>query len=265
MLTAEKIHSYVITLQNSKNYNSFQTYMKDISLEPRTQLGVQGNLLDKNQLTDLVYPSVFYYVENGRNLDSQIASLGAIGCYLSHIKLWKQLVESDQEMYLIFEDDAVPTNLCTLNAIQSILNSVKHQDDNWGIIFLGWYKFHPDFKSLDKKLQNGIYKTYDRMYGTHSYIIHKRGAKILLEKSLPIVDQLDSYISFMFISDQISSYRPTHCLFKQNKKSGSSIQTDNFSALLILNRMGEIKVRLSLLILFTFFLFFIYQIGKKMF
>jgi GR25 family glycosyltransferase involved in LPS biosynthesis len=60
---------------------------------------------------------------------------GAIGCYLSHVKVWKDIIESNQKHGLIFDDDVkLPLNINT-----RITKSMQHVPDDWDIILFGFH------------------------------------------------------------------------------------------------------------------------------
>ena len=179
------------------------------------------NKTNNNIYQNLIYPSVYYTIYNGRYSHNNIGSWGAIGCYLSHVNLWKKLVNSDENMYLIFEDDVDINHNINLELINQDLKELNNID--WDFLFLGSY----DIFGTKYNNNNKFNKIKNILYGLHSYIITKKGALKLLENALPLVDQLDSYISFMGLFKDVNIYRSTKNYFIQNNITNSSIQTDN--------------------------------------
>ena len=228
MININNIKSYIINLEKDKNkYDLCLKRLQKINLNPPERFDA---IYVKDEYDDYIksitYPSVQYTIKYGRNAHNNIGSKGAIGCYLSHIALWKKLLESDQDMFLIFEDDVdLNNNIDNLMVkTNDYINTINKK--NWDVIFLGY--------SLISLLNNDIqdipddkYKITNIIYGLHAYIINKKGATKLLEKALPIVDQLDSYMSYMAIMRDVNMYKPTELLFIQNNIKASSIQTDN--------------------------------------
>jgi GR25 family glycosyltransferase involved in LPS biosynthesis/tetratricopeptide (TPR) repeat protein len=94
---------------------------------------------------------------------------GFVGCALSHINLWKKLLESKSEYFLIFEDD------CTLSdTFYQKIKEINFRD--YELLFLGC--FVPE--SLHEKV--GIHplnKNY--IGGTFCYSINKQGAQKMLD------------------------------------------------------------------------------------
>lgn len=110
---------------------------------------------------------------------------GAIGCYLSHVKVWKDIVEKNHKNALIFEDDAkIPVNMN-----ERIMKSMKGVPDDWDVLLFG---FHC------KECKNmRTYRKVDRFILLHCYAISYSGIiKMLKTNSLfPITQQIDSYMS----------------------------------------------------------------------
>lgn len=110
---------------------------------------------------------------------------GAIGCYLSHVKVWKDIVEKGHKNGLIFEDDVtLPENM-----YERMMNSMKGVPDDWDVLLFG---FHC------KECENmKNYRKVDRFILLHCYAISYSGiVKMLKTNSLfPITQQIDSYMS----------------------------------------------------------------------
>lgn len=95
---------------------------------------------------------------------------GQHGCFDSHIKIITESFHRGDEMCVIFEDDAYPTqeyNQRNLTKIQQFLNS----NDTWEIFFFGTY---PNLlNGITKKTK--IPEIYQlSTWNAHAYIIHRR-------------------------------------------------------------------------------------------
>jgi GR25 family glycosyltransferase involved in LPS biosynthesis len=123
--------------------------------------------------------------------------------------LWKKLLESEEEVMHVVEDDA--TVLATVEEINKFIQAVT---SDWDIIYLGFHKMSV-YPAKDVKVSDGVYRINSPTFQTHSYLIHRRGAKKLLQKALPIVHHVDSYMSFMAIQGGVIAYRPSAQLFSQ--------------------------------------------------
>ena len=240
------IKSFVINLDKYREkYERTIQNLSSFYLKPERFNAVYIEDANSPEIKKITYPSVQYTIERGRNVDNNIGTKGAIGCYLSHIKLWSMLLESKEDMFLIFEDD-VNINDYSIEQLNQSLQEVNQYD--WDFIFLGYDK---PYLMNDIKIEN-VYKINSLTYGLHSYLINRKGAIKLLKYSLPIVDQVDSYISYMASRGDINAYRTKEKYFIQNNIEGTSIQTD-FSIKCLLTRLTNNQ----LIVLFSFSVFFI--------
>jgi GR25 family glycosyltransferase involved in LPS biosynthesis len=229
-----------------------------LNIVPERFRAVYGKDLPKDSVQQLVYPSVDYTIRKGRSLDSQFQSMNGIGCYLSHLNLWKQLLEDpENDMYIIFEDDTRANS--TINDIREFLDEVDEFD--WDFLFLGFFK--PFFTQVDTKIRENVYKINSQTFGLHAYIINKQGARKLVDNAIPIVDQLDSYISYMAMERGFNAYRPKSSLFYQDNPK-SSIQTDRGNVKVLLNRLdSDMIIYILVIYLVVVFLFFALLKSRK--
>ena len=248
MININNIKSYVINLEKYKNkYNLCLKRLSKINLKPERFNAIYVANENSKKIKQITYPSVQYTIKNGRYAHNNIGSKGAIGCYLSHISLWKMLLESDEEMFLIFEDD-VDINIKINNFTKKINKSINliNNNNNWDIIYLGYFNINSkDINKISKKKK-------DMIYGLHGYIINKKGAAKLLKYAFPIVDQIDSYISYMGIHRNVNLYSTNDIYFFQNNLSGTVIQTD-YSIKPFITQFND-KILLSIIILILLFI-----------
>jgi|UniRef100_A0A6C0BPW7 GR25 family glycosyltransferase involved in LPS biosynthesis len=154
---------------------------------------------------------------------------GAIGCYLSHVKIWEKIVKENQDKALIFEDDARPPP----NIVYSINKIMMDIPNDWDIILLG--------KHCHDCEDHGSYLKIKRFILLHSYIISKRGVeKIIGTNSLfPISQQLDAYLSE--ISSMINIYSPKTDLVLQGRSrtdiQAPIIKSDKNNDRMLLNKL----------------------------
>jgi GR25 family glycosyltransferase involved in LPS biosynthesis len=105
---------------------------------------------------------------------------GIVGCALSHVAMWGELIKSnDLQSMIILEDDAE----LTTNFIQKVLHSI-HTSKDADIIFFGHHPY-TDYKLQEDFQRNGVPTTEqwsrercirESMGGTTGYYITKRGA-----------------------------------------------------------------------------------------
>jgi glycosyl transferase family 25 len=276
MKSIKNIKSFIINLPKyEKKYKRSCQFLTKLDIKPSREEAVYGKDLTDDYIKTITYPSVQYTIKNGRTIDSDIHSNGAIGCYLSHINLWKKLKSSDtDDMFLIFEDDVVLSNSTTLYIIDSFIQKIDENNPDWDMIFLGWMnplsfltnKDIPYYTDSLNKTNPSYYKINDINFGTHAYILRKKGAIKLLQNAFPIVNQIDSYISYMASRGDIKAFKNKTSFFNQMNIEGSSIQESTMTSMKpFINRFSN-KIIITfyftfiscMLILLSLLLYFIY-------
>lgn len=153
---------------------------------------VDGQLLNKNDINNELTLKTKYTLNNPSSYDD-IRSYGEIGCYLSHTKIWKEIVNNNYSNCIIFEDDVIPKI-----DYETIIKYIDNIPSNYDIAYLGWWSRNN--MNNNNKNSYWLYSNYDNVYkenvlGLYSYIISNSGAKKLLSKAFPIDVQLDTYVS----------------------------------------------------------------------
>ena len=134
---------------------------------------------------------------------------GAVGCFLSHYTLAKQLLaDKEAEYYLILEDD-IMVNENLLSTIKRYLSMVPA---DWDILQLS---------TLRNVKYNVVGEFYEPsgFWGMQSYIINKKGAeKLVKEVNKHKIDgQIDAYLSRMVQQNKIKIYITKKRLFFVNE------------------------------------------------
>jgi GR25 family glycosyltransferase involved in LPS biosynthesis len=182
---------YLINLKRRPDrYEKFMTGynnsdMKDIDIMRNE--GVDGSSLDmeKVPLSEGAKAELKQIITTGFRSRHYQLTKGAIGCYLSHVKVWKNMLENNYKSVLIFEDDVnVPKNI-----MQMITVNMKYIPNDWDIILFG---FHCKVCTL-----NNNHRNVEKFILLHCYAIRNECVtKILKTESLfPITQQIDSYLS----------------------------------------------------------------------
>jgi glycosyl transferase family 25 len=243
-----EIKSFVINLRSKQEqYHSTARTLYPLGIRPERFDAVNPSEIPADTLHELLYPSVSYHIRTERLIDNHFSSYGAVGCSLSHILLWKKLVESDQEMFLIFEDDIYLD--ASEEEIQSYLSSIQRMP--WDVAYLGYIK--PKLATSDVRIRSNVLRIADMTLTTHAYLIHRRGAEKLLRYAIPIVDQIDSYMSYM-TEKGVRMYRPGRSLVKQHLGKFSDLQ--NVTLRVLLSRLSNRTwiIVIAVLILFVFWI-----------
>ena len=150
---------------------------------------IDGSKLDisKIPLTELARSEITQLETTGFRTKHYQLTKGAIGCYLSHVKVWEHILKNSADSVLIFEDDAkVPPNLK-----RDINERMNHVPKDWDIVLFGFL--------CTKCMKYSEYSRVDRFMLTHCYLIRKQAIiKMMDTNSLfPITQQIDWMMSEM--------------------------------------------------------------------
>ncbi len=128
---------------------------------------------------------------------------GEVGCAMSHVRLWAQLAESNDEntTMLILEDDAVfySRKTGTTNFVDAMQQVWKTLPSDWDILYLG-FSDRGERKYIDKGSNEAPKSIQIRLfrptYGfhTHAYVLKASAAKVLLSQ-LPVNGPLDVWLA----------------------------------------------------------------------
>jgi GR25 family glycosyltransferase involved in LPS biosynthesis len=171
--------TYVVNLDHRQDrLRDFDKIISETSLKYERFPAINGN--------NIVSTPKLQYIFEGN--DFYMAS-GMVGCALSHIKLWIDLINSDKDVYLIFEDDItyiVPNFKEKLIHLHS-----KFKNIDWDIVYLGHHEQHMFFKEEITDFEKNTYPNiekwrveetfYKSIGGTFGYFISKTGAIKLLD------------------------------------------------------------------------------------
>lgn len=115
---------------------------------------------------------------------------GEVGCALSHLLLWRRMVEEDIDTALILEDDTTFTPGAAVR-LHAALAAVEHHDREWDLCYAGRVRLGAT--AAEPIVGPGVVvPTFS--YCTHAYVLSNRGARKLLstgfERAIFPVDEL---------------------------------------------------------------------------
>lgn len=219
----ESIPAFCITLERRMDrWKRFQDQSGIDSLNLKRFLGVDGktiNLANDSRVTTLTKRNI---LTKSRRSHEELDSIGGVGCALSHIAVWQWLVDSDHEMVLVFEDDAVVPPDFAKKANQCIQQSMILQDPKkWDVWLMGgiW----DDLTKIPGEtvtFRIGSYVLF------HAYVLTKRAARMFLKDVYPIHSHIDIWVSIYSYLNDIRIVGCKQLMLRQNDKVKTDIQSD---------------------------------------
>lgn len=156
---------------------SAPTYFKNLA---RFEGVVGKNLSIKDiNLTDNAKNSI---INKYRKTGDDMGTMGALGCTMSHLGLWKKIVDDNLNYALIFEDDSDIAN----SNCESI-GKLNLSEIDFDVLLLHRNQAIEDDGQKFAKVK--------KFFGTYAYMITKKGAQKLLDHAFPINEQIDAYMS----------------------------------------------------------------------
>lgn len=115
---------------------------------------------------------------------------GEVGCVLSHKKVYEEFLNSQYNSIIIFEDDAVFTERCSVSILKDIMKIVDNIDSP---VVVALQK--SEYQNKEKFIITDDISMYSchKFYCTHGYIINRAAAKNILELQTPIRFEIDAF------------------------------------------------------------------------
>jgi glycosyl transferase family 25 len=192
---------FVINMKkDEQRLDNFNKLSKKLNFEYNIKEAVIGKNLKK-------LPK---YIKENHNLGPS-----EVGCFMSHVEIWEELLLSNDNSYLIFEDD-VDTYIDAEK-----FNELKNSKVDFDILYLG--KCLCNCGSLEPLESKNLFKAKAPVC-LHAYIITKNFVKIALE-NFPTSKTIDSYIQQLNLDVKV--YHPS--LFYQDIFSNNSNLRNKFA------------------------------------
>jgi len=188
-LTAEHatpVPVWVVNLDRSiERWNKLEAQLKEQNVTAERFPATLGVELTNAELEDKATPAARLF-----------CTLGMVGCFISHQRVWQRVVDEDLPAVAVLEDDAIVFADFNSN-LQQLMDELP---DDWDVCLLGAVGcIASDKESLHMKLYGlatggtrkspgqsrsvspNLYVPY-KPAGTHAYMVSRRGAAKLLER-----------------------------------------------------------------------------------
>lgn len=140
---------------------------------------------------------------------------GAIGAWLSHVGLWKKVLESDKDYALVFEDDCIMAR--NIGAVMNSINVPRDAD----VVLLGYFcnSCRPNEGCTDVL-------SVHKFFGLHAYFITRKGiGKMLKNPKMQLINkQIDAVMSDMLRDEELTIYALPRAAAWQDSRHQTTIQ-----------------------------------------
>lgn len=159
--------------------------------------GVHGSSLDIQSDQRISLRTKRNIQTHMRRDHEELDSAGGVGCYLSHVAVWKKTLEQKEPYTIIFEDDAIllPGFLERFEAARKQVSLLPNIPDIWSFSNVHDYYYDSKGRPLPSAVKENLYGPWVTNVCTTftGYFITKRGAQRLLENAFPIDMHVDMY------------------------------------------------------------------------
>jgi GR25 family glycosyltransferase involved in LPS biosynthesis len=237
-----------------ERYNNSMNQLKDFNIERIS--AIYGKDLNEEYIKKILSKRAYDNLGRERRDHFGIYTKGAIGCYLSHVQVWLEIVRRNLKYAIVFEDDIAKSKNYNLNAmndqIRKSLQYCKNNNKKLSCIF-----FEVDERDSEK-IDDNMYKLKE-FFGTRCYLITNHGARQLLKDCFPLEVQVDNYMCIKARNDDLVMLYSKPFMFTTFCKGDTNIQTLCIDCIFYDNRR-------KFLIIFTLLfvtLFFLMWRGRK--
>jgi GR25 family glycosyltransferase involved in LPS biosynthesis len=168
----KKIKVLIIALKNSKRLPYLRKKLNKLKIKFKVIEGINGNYYYKEKKLNKISNEKKIYKTIGRTM-----SPSEIGAAASHIKAYKFIVKNNIDQAIIFEDDAIPSNI-----LKEWINNNYELDNNQILSFFaypsGFLEKRPFKKILNNKIS--LYYAKTHIYSNSCYQINNYTCKKIL-------------------------------------------------------------------------------------
>ncbi len=186
---------YIVNLDRSRDrWERMQALFRKLELDVVRLPAVDGRKMDSETLKNL-RPKL-----SERHFWLKEMTPGEIGCYLSHLKAWKALLDTEEEWALVMEDD-----LFVRDNVKEFICDESWIPEGVDLIQMTAGKY-PGEELREKTVKETVGKNarllkvlqWDNM-GTVAYLINRKGAKTMVALSEKILGPVDDLL-FLYAS-----------------------------------------------------------------
>jgi GR25 family glycosyltransferase involved in LPS biosynthesis len=245
-------HIYLITLKRSTDRHDLIKNTLE-GLNYTIFWGVDGRELQIEELekNSVYHPYLTKILKKRKGQPPVNMTKAHIGCALSHLSVYKDIIVNNFKNALIFEDDI----LMNENAVETTIKALNELPENWELLRLGHFGSNSDPTTLLKiqvsilRFVANIFIRNERLrvldpqvmrcwfarpysenlelsgyhFGNHAYALTQEGARIILNYQTPIVQRSDDAVSELCSYEWIKAFNLKERVFFQNRDLPSTI------------------------------------------
>ena len=168
---------------------------------------VNGKQKDMNELYEngMLSTHSLHTIQNKRCSGVDLHSKGAVGCYLSHLELWKHAIKHSLPWIMIAEDDfrMKKVDAHVMNQVQNDINTL-HSQSPQSLFLMDYHTNNLKRKAIPD--ESTAFDSIESFYGSGCYIVSLEACKILVKRAFPMSTAVDCYASILQQNKYIHIY-----------------------------------------------------------
>ena len=178
---------YVITLGKEERLQNIKNQEDKINKKINIFNGINGLKLN---LDDLIKKNI---LSDNHNLSkNENHAKREIGCYLSHLSIYKKIKKANKDGYtIIFEDDFLINSDNLLEEVKKSIQTLNDKNINFDFLFLG-----NTTNNYGENITDNLYKldNNNNLYGLYGYLVNNKNIDKIIEKTSKIDRPIDNMI-----------------------------------------------------------------------
>lgn len=173
---------FISDVTNLERRENIRKNVKKIGIEPRFFDAIMATRMTEDEL-------------EGKAIYDTFLSKGEIGCALSHLEIYRQLLDSDNKYVMVFEDDSLFTDDCTMERLEACCKFVEAQNEATVLTL------QPVERYMKCVQENSLLEIYSscKFWGAYAYIINRKAARNILDFQTPIKFAIDEWVEYYYL------------------------------------------------------------------
>lgn len=217
---------YVINLaRNTDRLKTFMNFVADSDFKDQTITrlpAIDGKSVDLEHVVSReAMPALTHTMLTDSRTSHEQLTVGAVGCYLSHMAAWKAIRDSGKPFGFVFEDDAE----VGVHALRDTLAALDSLPSGWDILLLGTACLNEC-----PRVPHTPLKKVTHFVRFHAYVVSRKACEFLCGDTsgmLPMSIQVDWKISELAAQDKVKVFT-TRTFLADSGYQGTDIQRPVF-------------------------------------
>ena len=178
---------YVITLGKEERLQNIKNQEDKINKKINIFNGINGLKLNLDDLIKKNILSDYHNLSKNENHAKR-----EIGCYLSHLSIYKKIKKANKDGYtIIFEDDFLINSDNLLEEVKKSIQTLNDKNINFDFLFLG-----NTTNNYGENITDNLYKldNNNNLYGLYGYLVNNKNIDKIIEKTSKIDRPIDNMI-----------------------------------------------------------------------